>query len=41
MTKKQVLRVALERLLRQEVHRANGQRGVTCLMDMSTFYGST
>ena len=33
-----VLYVALERLLRQEVHRANGRRGVTCLMDMSTFY---
>ena len=34
----QVLQVALERLLRQEVHRANGCHGVTCLMDMSTFY---
>ena len=34
----QVLQVALERLLRQEVHRANQQHGVTCLMDMSTFY---
>ena len=33
-----VLYVALERLLRQEVHRANGRHGVTCLMDMSTFY---
>ena len=34
----QVLQVALERLLRQEVHKANGCHGVTCLMDMSTFY---
>ena len=34
----QVLQVALERLLRQEVHRANHQHGITCLMDMSTFY---
>ena len=34
----QALYVALERLLRQEVHRANGRHGVTCLMDMSTFY---
>ena len=34
----QVLYVALERLLRQEVHRANGRHGVTCLMDMPTFY---
>ena len=34
----QVLHVALERLLRQEVHRATGRYGVTCLMDMSTFY---
>ena len=34
----QVLYVALERLLRQEVHRATGKYGVTCLMDMSTFY---
>ena len=34
----QVLQVALERLLRREVHRANGCHGVTCLMDMSTFY---
>ena len=33
-----VLQVALERLLRQEVYRANGQHGVTVLMDMSTFY---
>ena len=33
-----MLYVALERLLRQEVHRANGRHGVTCLMDMSTFY---
>ena len=33
-----VLYVALERLLRQEVHGANGRHGVTCLMDMSTFY---
>ena len=35
-----VLHVALERLLRQEVHRARGLRGVTVLMDMSTFYGT-
>ena len=34
----QVLQVALERLLRQEVHRTNGRHGITCLMDMSTFY---
>ena len=34
----QVLQVALERLLRQEVRKANGCHGVTCLMDMSTFY---
>ena len=33
-----VLHVALERLLRQEVHRARGLHGVTVLMDMSTFY---
>ena len=33
-----VLRVALEKLLRQEVHRARGLHGVTVLMDMSTFY---
>ena len=32
------LYVALVRLLRQEVHRANGRHGVTCLVDMSTFY---
>lgn len=34
----QVLQVALERLLRQEVRRANNKHGVTVLMDMSTFY---
>ena len=34
----QVLQVALERLLRQEVHRANRRHGVTVLMDLSTFY---
>ena len=34
----QVLQVALERLLRQEVQRTNGRHGITCLMDMSTFY---
>ena len=33
-----VLFVALERLLRQEVHRARGRHGITVLMDMSTFY---
>ena len=33
-----VLFVALERLLRQEVHRARGNHGITVLMDMSTFY---
>ena len=33
-----ILEVALERLLRQEVHKATGQHGVTVLMDMSTFY---
>ena len=33
-----VLYVALERLMRQEVHRARGFHGVTVLMDMSTFY---
>ena len=33
-----VLQVALERLLRQEVHKANGLHGVTILMDMSMFY---
>ena len=33
-----VLHVALERLLRQEVHKARGYHGVTVLMDMSTFY---
>ena len=33
-----VLHVALERLLRQEVHRANQRHGVTVLMDLSTFY---
>ena len=33
-----VLQVALERLLRQEVQRANQRHGVTVLMDLSTFY---
>lgn len=33
-----VLHVALERLLRQEAHKAHGHHGVTALMDMSTFY---
>ena len=33
-----VLYVALERLLRQEVQRARGCQGITVLMDMSTFY---
>ena len=33
-----VLHVALERLLRQEVHKARRKSGVTVLMDMSTFY---
>ena len=33
-----VLQVALERLLRQEAHRANNKHGVTVLMDLSTFY---
>ena len=34
----QVLQVALERLLRQEVPRTNKRHGVTVLMDLSTFY---
>ena len=34
----QVLQVALERLLRQQFQRTNGRHGITCLMDMSTFY---
>ena len=33
-----VLHVALERLLRQEVTKARQQHGITVLMDMSTFY---
>ena len=33
-----VLHVALERLLRQEVTKARQHRGITVLMDMSTFY---
>lgn len=33
-----VLHVALERLLRQEVHKARRQHGITVLMDMSAFY---
>ena len=33
-----VLHVALERLLRQEVTKARKQHGITVLMDMSTFY---
>ena len=33
-----VLYVALERILRQEVQKARGQHGATVLMDMSTFY---
>ena len=36
-----VLHVALERLLRQKVHRARHKSGLTVLMDMSTFYDTT
>ena len=35
-----VLQVALERLLRQEVQKANGLHGVTILIDMSAFYAA-